>query len=253
MFDKYEFLNVFEKAFNTQQHSKLRGLSDKEVEYIKNKAFLLAELVDELKTRNYLRRIDNETRASLNEVNNICIKNYDEVKNLYLQYTNILDIGQKKTSNKIIFEDIRGNKLTFTAHQVVIVWGWTYATLCEIMKKYLVSFIDFDIMRGQKVYAVGGAINKFSKEKIKNIDYFSDIDPKVRNAFFHFDFEFKGKCIYCTNCPDKYQNNPWRNTNNSKESECLELADLLKLVLDADRSLYPLMVLSLYLLRPQRR
>ena len=127
-------------------------------------------------------------------------------------------------------KDSSENQYPISVKQAVIILGWSYSSLCEVIRLLLSKIILFK----KNPTGLGSLIYELKNIGIKNTQFFDDLDNKVRNAFFHINFEFQKDKIICT--------------NKSKNSY-IELKDLLWLQIHADRSAYVIMHLCEYVFK----
>ncbi len=222
--------------------------SGKEIEYMSSKGEDICDLFEELDQKDLLRSISKDKAIELNESFVNSLKNFMEIRNLMLTIQNLTQIAERTSIDTIRIRDSKAGVIEFNTKQLAIMWGITYASLCEIIKEYLISVIDFKKVCGSNPSGIGQLITKLKKYGVKNLNYFKDIDPNVRNAFFHLDFKIDGDKIYCKNNPSIYSEEGFM-VDKRRTKDYIYVYDLLQLLLKSDRSTYPLMGISLYLLK----
>ena len=114
------------------------------------------------------------------------------------------------------------------------------------MREHLMSIIDFTKFRGNEPTGLGALIHSLRTEGVTNLSFFDDIDTKVRNSFSHLDFKIDNDRIYCEHKPNVYVNHSWRTEEDQNQSEYILYADLLKLVVNGDRSSFTVMLGCIY-------
>jgi len=237
--------NEFLEKFNTEVKRNMSQLSQKEQRYIRDKGNKIIDLLLELENKNFLKDL---SRSEAQEIQNKKLKNvilnHDHIKRLNQTFIKLVEnIKQGSPKTEVKLKDKCGNEYKITMNQIVTFLAWTYCSLCEVMLQFLSSIIDFNKMNVRQPTGLGKLIYTLKYKQI-NVAFFEDIDTKVRNSFFHLDFRFSGKKVYCKHNPEIYKNKrlfPWRTQEDNNQSEYILLLDLLWLALYADRSTYATM------------
>lgn len=213
------------------------GITDKEKEYIIKKNEYLIMLISEMESKGLLNRISElESKKNVDWFSQ-SLKNFEEIKNLYLQLIKLIE----GTSGESIVLTHSNGTLNATATQIIILMGIIYGASCELMKSIFSPFVK--LHKKTNVTGLGALIKYLKDQKIESLEFFDDIDTKVRNSFFHFDFKFSDKKIYCNN-----NSILWRE-DDSEENDHITLSELLLLLNRVDRSLFCLMTLSTFFLK----
>jgi len=235
--DKQEFLKFLE--IGIEKH--LGKLTNKEKNYTRDKGKKIIDLLIELETGNHLIGLDSDAVGSIRKDIDSMMFNYDHIRNMHLGFMKMIE-NHKGSSPKteIILNDKNGNEYKITMNQIVTFFAWNYCSLCEIMRSFFMSVIDFSNLRGRNPTGLGSVIKTLKDNEI-GVSFFNDIDTQVRNSFFHLTFRFDKDRIYCKNEPEKHKTNPWRKPEDNSQSDYIVLTDLIKLILNADRSNYVLM------------
>ena len=253
MFDRTNY----DKLYKPYVESLKVSSSKKEKEYLFRKGDDFVSLMEELDNKGFLKETSQENLDRINEICDVSINNFDHVRQLYLTLQGLRENRREENGEYIILNDEFVGEIKFSAKQLVIAWGWAYSSLCEIMRQFLISLIDFEKVncnqRNKITSGLGSAIWSLKNLGIEKLSFFNDIDTNVRNAFSHFEFRFDGNKIHCWNDPEKYQDNPWRGDLIEGEEGCIILTDLLKLVLNADRSTLPMMFVCIDLIKTAKQ
>lgn len=237
------------KRFYKTASSKWSNGDTKLYEYLLDKGDLLIRLINNANSLGFIKENSKEEYEKIELNLKRTLENFKHVKKPVLMYFDLLKNAQQEKEDTLVLIDNKAGKIEITAQQIATMIGWCYATLCEIMRQYFLEILDFDKInangRSKVPTGIGAVISSLDSKGIP-VEFFKDIDSKVRNSFFHFDFEFRGDLIYCENKPEKYINNPWRTEADNLQSDYIRLADLHTLMLNADRSMLPLMCFLVY-------
>ena len=149
MINEKEFLSVLD--FGINKHFK--GKTEKEKDYTRKKGEILVTWFKELEKSNYFKEL-NETEIKLiNEKLDNTMNNFEQVRRLYLSLINMVMTSEhNKPKTEINFVDEFGNNLTIHVNQMIIIFGWFYSSLCEVMKHLLMSIIDFKKISNTRAY-----------------------------------------------------------------------------------------------------
>jgi len=230
-FDNYEsFYNTAVEKYSNNNIRKKK--------YFHSKGQLFVKLVQTLNNKKLLKQYDAKQYEKLNKNFQTALRNFDHVKELTQLFYKLLKESKRKDKSTLLIKDDTVGEINITAQQIVTQVGWTYCTLCEILRQYLISIIDFKKITKQNPTGIGAAIKTLEDNGFP-VDFFEDVDSKVRNSFFHFDFEFKEDKIFCDNYPSKYKDNKWRTEKDNSQKEYILLADLMVLVSHVDESMLP--------------
>lgn len=148
----------------------------------------LIDLFIQLEKDNMLKR---PTVTDFKKINNI-LRNFREINEFISTLFNLSKgyRGKDRTREDFPIKDDSGNEYSIRISQIVIMIGWIYSSLCEVMKTMLSEVIDFPRCPS----GIGDMIRQL---KEYNLTYFSDVETDIRNSFFHLDFElYKGKIFY---------------------------------------------------------
>lgn len=237
-FNLQNYLHIHDIAITQQD------IGEKTKIYFRKKGILLGNLIDELQIKGFLKHVDKNVTDNINKVSEVTLKNFDQLKNMTQSYLNVIDkkLDIKYDVSTIILRDSDEEKHHFTAHQVGILIGLTYSAFCELLRQFFILIIDFEIMGYDKEpTGLGRLIWMLENKKIKKLEFFYDIDTRVRNSFAHFDFKFDGDKLYCKNNPKAYEENEWRNSLDNSQKDYILLSDLFMLLKKLDGSTYSLM------------
>lgn len=255
MIDKKEFLKILEIGIN--EH--MDNLSIEEKNYVREKGNKIIDLLIELENKKLLKPMTfaDEVQDIQSKLKNVTL-NFDHIRNLYLSCYNLVEKnkqGSPKTEIKL--KDELGNEFIISMNQIIIIFAWTYCSLCEVMREWLMLIMDFTKFKGDYPQniptGIGSLIWSLRGNNVTNISFFDDIDPKVRNSFFHLQFEFKRDKIYCKHNPKVHMHNPWKKPADNNQSDYILLEDLFKLVMNGDRSSYALMHGCIYCIQKRKK
>ena len=180
--------------------------------------------------------------------------NLGHVNSLYQTMIRLVDSrrGQNPATEMSIVSE-SGTTYYISMNQVVIVMGWAYASACEFKKQWFSSVIDFSKFvdrKGRPCSEPAGIVTLIKilkSNRIKHLNYFDEVDSVLRNSFFHLDFRFSGDKIYCKHTPRIHFKNKWRTPKDNAQNKYIRLSDLMKSLIDADRSNLSLIHLLTYL------
>lgn len=214
--DKQDFLYFLRKGFIKYNY----GLSQKQLDFTIKKAEQLIDLFNELDDLGLLKKLLPQDIEMINNKFDVSSLNIGEIGKMTTSFIDMVKNNKNKQGKEFILVDESGNQYNRSAHQIAIFIGLSYASLCEFNRIWLSQFIDFDKMGEKTPHGIGSLIYLLKKKNIKS-EFFDHMDPEIRNSFFHLDFKFDGMKVYCKNSINK---------------DYIELQDLLKYAINADRS-----------------
>jgi len=114
------------------------------------------------------------------------LSNFDEVNQLNATLLRLYkqSLEKDRRNSALPFADGCGNRYSISEKQLVILWGWAYCSLCEVMKTLMAGLVRFP----QRPSGIGEVIMALERVGGLDISYFDFVEPGVRNAFFHLDF-----------------------------------------------------------------
>ena len=162
--------------------------NENERRFVMEKGKELIDLYLELEKDNKLKQL---AEIEFKKVHNV-LKHFDEIEGFLRTLLNLFEgyKGGNRTRKNFPIKDNSGNEYHIRINQIVLIIGWAYCSLCEVMKTMLSEIINFP----KKPHGIGDVIRQLGEY---NPAYFSDVETDIRNSFFHLDFEFHGdKILY---------------------------------------------------------
>lgn len=177
---KNKFRETLEPMLEKRRRS--QRLTETGARLIRENGDRLAGLFVELDKKGLLRPADGIDFKSIGNV----LRNFDEVNQLNATLLRLYKQSREKDrSNAALpFADESGNRYSLSEKQLVILWGWAYCSLCEVMKTLMTELVRFP----EKPNGIGEVIMELERVGGLDLSYFDFVEPRVRNAFFHLDF-----------------------------------------------------------------
>lgn len=239
--NKQEFKRILAISINGH----LTQLSTTEKEYVRTKGDNIIDLLIELKEKHMLENLTATKIAEIRQKADELVLNFDHIKKLYQILHKLIALNGAGNQTEIKIKDTLENEYKLNMNQIVTIFAWTYCSLCELIKQYFTFILNNSI--GNPT-GIGMLKDKLQERQVTNLSFFEDIDNRVRNSFFHFDFKFEGTKIYCKNKSEIYHEYSWRTNEDNQQSEYILLSDLFKLIINADRSSYVMLNALEYLI-----
>ena len=178
------FRETLEPMLEKRRRSRL--LTEKGASLIRRKGGQLVDLFAELDKRGLLRPLDEMDFRSIGTV----LRNFDEVNTLNDTLLKLYKRSRERDRGRtdVPFRDAADNQYSVSLEQLVIQWGWSYCSLCEVMKTVMCGTVRFP----ERPSGIGEVIMALERLGGLDLSYFDFVDPGVRNAFFHLDFRRSG-------------------------------------------------------------
>jgi len=232
--DKSEF-KVFRELAIFSHSFRFGGENEK---YIRAKGDLLISLINELNKKNLLKELSKADVDTIKSEYATALDNLDYITQLSKVGMDLADNSKAPGySKKIVVTDQEGVQYNINMGQIVILIGFSYCALCELMKTWLTKIIDFKkVADGKPPSGLRSLINKLKQSKL-DTHFFDDIDTDLRNAFSHLDFRLhKGKVCYK------------KGQGRKKRKVCIGIDELFQLRRCVDLSSYVAMSVCTYVL-----
>jgi len=252
--DKKEFQDFSKKSLTDVK--KLSETSEKLKEYYIDKCDLVFDMFNELNKRTYLKKLN---KAKIKEIN----KNIDKIMKTLDSFNDIFVLV-----NDEIEARKRMKECKIRPESYVLIQGLAFSSLCEINRELFQEVIDCSLIKTKEgkiknINGLGDLIYSLKDNlKIQNIGYFDDIDVKLRNSFFHFNFKIERKddstvkiIIYCQNKPeihiafDKGLETPIRSEDDNDQLDYILFTDLLFSRSNLDTSTLALLSMIQYMFK----
>ena len=245
LFDEFNY--SFERGLEV---TKMSSLSYTERKYARLKKDALIKLMNELESLNFLKNLTKEDIIKLDKNMFNVLTNVGHIRDLYQTFLKMTENDDENLQEtEINLKDIKGKTYSISTYQIVIIAGWSYCSFCEFMRQWFMEFVDFSKMKGKQPKGIGEIVKILKDNKIQNLDFFSDIDTRLRNSFFHVNFRLDGNKIYCENMSEIHAKNLGRLSEHNNQSKYITIEDLLWAIIHVDRSNYSLMHFWIYLVK----
>jgi hypothetical protein len=188
-------------------------------EFVRLKGAQLIHLFQQLEEAQKLKNPQDVNHSNIENI----LRNFDDI-NSFMKTLERIFLGYgsiDKNSNEVPIYNYKYEKLSMNTNQWVIYLGWSYLSLCEVMTTMLSEVIKFASVPN----GIGDAIGKIRNINSKmDLSYFNETKKNIRNAFGHISFKFHNEEIIIP-----------------KESEPLQLKELLQGTNDIDMAIFVLM------------
>lgn len=200
--DKTKFIQFLKEYIN----SSLSDISQKEKDFLLIKGEQLIDLINEMGSKGFLKVFTKDEIGVIDKKSKPITKNIEGLNKIISSFLDMVTNNPNTQGAELYLKDSLNNEYRISAHQIAIIIGMTYSSYCEYNRFWLMQIIDFSKMKdkkGNKIEnkptGIGALRNILKTNKITKLGFFDHIDSKLRNSFFHLNFEFDGMKLYCEN------------------------------------------------------